>query len=109
MSIIRSAIACTLACALLAITPTLAVGGTPEEEYLKSYGAPPAVDTGTAAALAQEDYYASFAPPAQQPEPSGGTPWLPIVLVSAVVVVAAGAAGASQRRRRLRIARSVAA
>ena len=109
MSIIRPTMACMLACALLAITPTLAVGGTPEEEYLKSYGAPPAVDTGTAAALAREDYYASYGSPAQQPEPSDGTPWLPLVLGSAAVVVAAGAAGATQRRRRLRIARSVAA
>lgn len=109
MSIIRPAIACMLACALLAITPTLAAGGTPEEEYLKSYGAPPAADAGTAAALAQEDYYASYALPAPQQEPSDGTPWLPIVLVSAAVVAAAGAAGATQRRRRLRIARSVAA
>ena len=109
MSIIRPAIACMLACALLAITPTLAVGRIPGEQYLKSDGAPPAVDTGTAAALAREDYYASYAPPAQQPEPSDGTPALPLVLVSAGVVVAAAAAGATQRRRRLRIARSVAA
>ena len=109
MSIIRTAIACTLACALLAITPTLAAGGTPEEEYLKSYGAPTAVDAGTTAALAQEDYYKSYAPPAPQQEPSDGTPWLPIVLVAVAVVVAAGAAGAGQRHRRLRTARSVAA
>jgi hypothetical protein len=67
------------------------------------------LDAGTAAAEARERYYASYGPPAPQDEPSGGAPWLPILLVSVTVVVAAGAVGASQRHRRLRAARSVTA
>jgi hypothetical protein len=106
----RLAVACMLACGLLAIAaPVVIAGPAPEERYLKSYGTPPALDAGAAAAQAQERYYASYGPPASQEEPSDGTPWLPIVLGSVAVVVAAGAAGATQRHRRLGTARSVAA
>lgn len=101
MFITRSAVACILACSLLAIAASTATAApTPEEAYLQSYGSPPAVDVSTVAAETQEQYYASYGPPAPQDEPSGETPWLPIVLASLAVVVAAGALGAARHRRR---------
>ena len=98
----RSAVACILACGLLAIAASTATAApSPEEAYLKSYGSPPAVDVSAAAAEAQERYYTSDGP-------SRGTPWLPIVLASLAVVVAAGALGAARhRRRRPHVVRSV--
>jgi hypothetical protein len=105
----RSAVACILACGLLAIAASTATAApSPEEAYLKSYGSPPAVDVSAAAAEAQERYYTSYGPPAPQDGPSRGTPWLPIVLASLAVVVAAGALGAARhRRRRPHVVRSV--
>ena len=108
MFVTRSAVACILACGLLAIAAsTAAAGPTAEEEYLKSYGSVPAVDASAAAAEAQEEYYASYGPPSQD-EQSGATPWLAIVIASVAVVGAAGALGAARhRRRRPHVVRSV--
>ena len=84
MSITRTAVACVLACGLLAITAaTAAAAPSPEERYLNSYGSPPAADVSTASAQAQEQYYSSYGTPASHQQPSGETPWLPIALVSA--------------------------
>ena len=108
MFITRTAVACVLACGLLAITAaTAAAAPSPEERYLNSYGSPPAADISTTSAQAQEQYYSSYGTPASHQEPSGETPWLPIALVSLAVVVAAGAVAATRRHRRLHAVRSV--
>jgi len=100
VSITRSAVACILACGLLAIAASTATAGpTAEEQYVKSYGSAPVVDVSAAAAEAQEQYYRSYGPPPRDGA-SGETPWLAIVLASVAVVAAAGALGAARHRRR---------
>ena len=103
----RTAVACVLACGLLAITAATAAAASPEERYLNSYGSPPAADVSTTSAQQQEQYYSSYGTPASHEMPSGETPWLPIALVSVAIVVAAGAVGATRRQRRLHAVRSV--
>jgi hypothetical protein len=103
---IRPALACLLACALLAAATATAIAEpTDQERYLASYGPAPALDSGTAAAEAQEDYYQSYGPP----EPlnvSDGIPWLAIVLPAGVIALAAVVVvGTTRLRRRNRAAR----
>jgi hypothetical protein len=107
VSISRTAIACALACGLLAIAAATATANpVPYENYLNSYGSPPAADLSTASAHAQEQYYSSYGTPASH-EPSGQTPWPAIALVPVAILVAASAVGATRRRRRPHAARSV--
>jgi hypothetical protein len=107
VSNIHPILARLLACAMLAFAiaaPAATAAPIDQERYLSSYGAPPALADGTAAAEAQEDYYQSYAPP--ESRAADGVPWLAIVLpATAVALVAAGAVGATRVRRRNRAAR----
>jgi hypothetical protein len=113
--IVISAIVCALlASALTNVAPagasqrTLLAGARAQERYYASFGKSRAIDPARlAAAKAQGRYYASYGhpqplPPPQRPQPSDGTPWLPITLAvaAAMAVIAAGSTAA--RRLRLR-------
>jgi hypothetical protein len=106
MSVRRTAI-CAVVCALLASALTtwapagasqrsLIAGARAQERYYMSFGTSGATDAALRAAKAQERYYASYGTPrplhaVPSPEPSDGTPWLPITLAvaGAVAIVAA--------------------
>ena len=107
-STIRPALVCLLACAMLAAAiaaPTAIAKPTDQERYLASYGAAPALDGGTAAAEAQEDYYQSYGPP-EPLNASDGIPWLAIVLPAGIIALAVvGVVGTTWLRRRHRAAR----
>lgn len=110
----RRTILCTLACALLAsaigapVAP--AAKAVPEqaaalaqEDYYASYGAP----QPSSAALAQERYYSTYGQPepltvAQSPAVSDDTPWLPIALSLAIVLMTAVASAILLHRVRTR-------
>jgi hypothetical protein len=108
VSTIRPALACVLACAMLAsaiAVPAATARPTDQERYLSSYGAPPALDDGTSAAETQEQYYSSYGAPAPQDGASDGISWLPIVLPAVAVALTAVVVGTARLRRRHRAAR----
>jgi hypothetical protein len=104
--ITRPALACLIACALLAsavAAPAVSARPADVERYLASYGTPPVTDDGVAAAEATESYYSSYGPP--QDTSSGGADWLPTALLSVALVLAAIAVIVALRRRRLQTGR----
>jgi hypothetical protein len=103
VSTTRPALACLLACAMLAsaiAAPAAIARPIDQEQYLASYGTPSASANGTAVAEAQEQYYSSYRAPATQGDASYGVPWVPIVLPAVAVALAAAAVGATRLRRR---------
>ena len=92
-----------IVCALLAsaiAAPAAIARPIDQERYLQSYGTAPALDDGTAAAKAQEDYYQSYGPP--QNGASDGIDWVPIIAPTVALALALGIAGAVGLRRRSR-------
>jgi Protein of unknown function (DUF4242) len=111
----RRTIICAIVCALLAsaltgVTPAGANERTQaaaQERYYSSYGEPETIDADMSAAKAQERYYSSYGnysplTVAQSPEPSDGTPWLPIALSVALALAIVAASTTLARRLRLR-------
>jgi hypothetical protein len=113
--IYRPAILCALLCALLVSAMSAAAAGQSsphnraaalaQEQYYSSYADPQPSSAATAAAQSQERYYSSYGKPQPLPPPPGPSndaPWLPIALAIASITAIMGASTTQVRRLRNR-------